>query len=223
MRLAEREELRDHDVLERHHAHGRGEDLTLLSARDQLLRDGPGRRLEDEVDEHVAVVGLHEPSLRRMLDPEPRLGEDAGRALDVPRLDEEVDVVIRARAAACPCRERAAEDERHLVLAQGGRGLLHRLADVGELGHGLRRYPAPVRGETGRIGVRTGDEMVRVAAAADVHAAPDRREALTEAFASLDRDTDLVLVAGDLTTHGEPDQARGPRRGGHGARPRRSS
>jgi Icc-related predicted phosphoesterase len=49
--------------------------------------------------------------------------------------------------------------------------------------------------------------MVRVAAAADVHAAPDRREALTDAFASLDRDVDLVLIAGDLTTHGEPDQA----------------
>jgi Icc-related predicted phosphoesterase len=47
--------------------------------------------------------------------------------------------------------------------------------------------------------------MVRIAAAGDVHAAPDRRDVLAEAFGSL-RDVDLVLLAGDLTTHGEPAQ-----------------
>jgi len=48
--------------------------------------------------------------------------------------------------------------------------------------------------------------MVRIAAVGDVHAAPEKREALRTAFASLDG-VDLVLVAGDLTTHGEPEQA----------------
>jgi Icc-related predicted phosphoesterase len=48
--------------------------------------------------------------------------------------------------------------------------------------------------------------MVRIAAAGDVHAAPDRRDVLAAAFASLDPDVDLVLLAGDLTTHGEPEQ-----------------
>ena len=48
--------------------------------------------------------------------------------------------------------------------------------------------------------------MVRIAAVGDVHAAPDKSEALRTAFASLDG-VDLVLVAGDLTTHGEPEQA----------------
>jgi Icc-related predicted phosphoesterase len=48
--------------------------------------------------------------------------------------------------------------------------------------------------------------MVRIAAAADVHAAPERRDALAAAFAALGEDVDLVLIAGDLTTHGEPEQ-----------------
>jgi len=47
--------------------------------------------------------------------------------------------------------------------------------------------------------------MVRIAAAGDVHAAPGRRDLLAEAFGSLDG-VDLVLLAGDLTTHGEPEQ-----------------
>ena len=49
--------------------------------------------------------------------------------------------------------------------------------------------------------------MIRIAAVGDVHAAPDRREPLRSAFASLDGGVDLVLLAGDLTTHGEPEQA----------------
>jgi Icc-related predicted phosphoesterase len=48
--------------------------------------------------------------------------------------------------------------------------------------------------------------MIRIAAVGDVHAAPDRRASLRRAFAALDG-VDLVLVAGDLTTHGEPEQA----------------
>lgn len=49
--------------------------------------------------------------------------------------------------------------------------------------------------------------MVRIAAAGDVHASEATREQITAAFASVERDADLVLLAGDLTTQGEPDQA----------------
>jgi uncharacterized protein len=48
-------------------------------------------------------------------------------------------------------------------------------------------------------------DRVRVAAAGDVHCAPANREAVMAAFAALE-DVDLVLLAGDLTTHGEPEQ-----------------
>lgn len=49
--------------------------------------------------------------------------------------------------------------------------------------------------------------MVRIAAAADVHAAEATRSRVAEAFASVEREADIVLLAGDLTTHGEPEQA----------------
>jgi uncharacterized protein len=48
--------------------------------------------------------------------------------------------------------------------------------------------------------------MVRIAAVGDVHASSEKREPLRAAFASLEG-VDLVLLAGDLTTHGEPEQA----------------
>ena len=48
---------------------------------------------------------------------------------------------------------------------------------------------------------------LRVAAAGDVHADESRRGDLEAAFAALDGRADLVLLAGDLTTHGEPEQA----------------
>jgi Icc-related predicted phosphoesterase len=46
-----------------------------------------------------------------------------------------------------------------------------------------------------------------VAAVGDVHASEDRREHLANAFAQLDAAADLVLLAGDLTTHGLPAEA----------------
>ena len=49
--------------------------------------------------------------------------------------------------------------------------------------------------------------MVRIAAAGDVHASEGTRSRIEESFASVGRDADLILLAGDLTTHGEPDQA----------------
>src|ERR671921_1329742 len=50
-------------------------------------------------------------------------------------------------------------------------------------------------------------ESVRIAAAGDVHVRPAQREHAIRAFEGLDATADLLLLAGDLTTHGEPEQA----------------
>jgi Icc-related predicted phosphoesterase len=52
-----------------------------------------------------------------------------------------------------------------------------------------------------------GDASVRVAAAGDVHCSPDNRDAVMTAFDAIEGQVDVVLLAGDLTTHGEPEQA----------------
>jgi Icc-related predicted phosphoesterase len=48
---------------------------------------------------------------------------------------------------------------------------------------------------------------IRIAAAGDVHFGASDRERARAAFAALEGRVDLVLLAGDLTTHGEPEQA----------------
>ncbi len=48
---------------------------------------------------------------------------------------------------------------------------------------------------------------VRIAAAGDVHCDEQGRDAAMRAFEALEGEVDLVLLAGDLTTHGEPEQA----------------
>jgi uncharacterized protein len=49
---------------------------------------------------------------------------------------------------------------------------------------------------------------IRIAAAGDIHLGREGdRERAREAFASLQGRVDLILLAGDLTTHGEPEQA----------------
>jgi Icc-related predicted phosphoesterase len=50
-------------------------------------------------------------------------------------------------------------------------------------------------------------ETIRVAAAGDIHCAEPLRERIARAFAGLRGQADVVLLAGDLTTHGEPDEA----------------
>jgi Icc-related predicted phosphoesterase len=52
-----------------------------------------------------------------------------------------------------------------------------------------------------------GDATLRVAAAGDIHCSPDNRDAVMTAFDAIEGEADAVLLAGDLTTHGEPDQA----------------
>jgi uncharacterized protein len=49
---------------------------------------------------------------------------------------------------------------------------------------------------------------IRIAAAGDIHLGRDsERERARDAFASLAGRVDVILLAGDLTTHGEPEQA----------------
>ncbi len=52
-----------------------------------------------------------------------------------------------------------------------------------------------------------GDGRLRIAAAGDIHCSEDNRDAVLTAFDAIDGEVDAVLLAGDLTTHGEPDQA----------------
>jgi Icc-related predicted phosphoesterase len=49
--------------------------------------------------------------------------------------------------------------------------------------------------------------MVRIAAAADVHASEEHRNHVTQAFSEISGQADLVLLAGDLTTFGLPEEA----------------
>jgi Icc-related predicted phosphoesterase len=51
------------------------------------------------------------------------------------------------------------------------------------------------------------ERPLRIAAAGDVHCSPANREQTEAAFARLEGTADLLLLAGDLTTHGEPEQA----------------
>ena len=50
--------------------------------------------------------------------------------------------------------------------------------------------------------------MIKVAAAGDIHAGGPDDERLAAAFSAVGREADLILLAGDLTLHGEPEEAR---------------
>jgi Icc-related predicted phosphoesterase len=50
-------------------------------------------------------------------------------------------------------------------------------------------------------------EAIRVAGAGDLHCSELNRDHVAEAFAQVEHEADLILLAGDLTTHGEPEQA----------------
>jgi len=62
----------------------------------------------------------------------------------------------------------------------------------------------------GRLGgdeSRRGKKRLRIAATGDVHCRASNREAVVDSFAQLGDDVDLVLVAGDLTSHGRLEEA----------------
>ena len=50
-------------------------------------------------------------------------------------------------------------------------------------------------------------QTIRIAAAGDIHCDPHERERVEEAFARVADQADAVLLAGDLTTYGEVEQA----------------
>lgn len=50
-------------------------------------------------------------------------------------------------------------------------------------------------------------ETVRFAAAGDIHCAEPLRDRIDRTFAEVEERADAVLLAGDLTTHGRPEQA----------------
>ena len=50
------------------------------------------------------------------------------------------------------------------------------------------------------------DAPIRIAAAGDVHVREARRDAIAATFARTAETADVILLAGDLTTHGEPEE-----------------
>src|SRR5437763_2575710 len=56
--------------------------------------------------------------------------------------------------------------------------------------------------------VEPTQRTIRIAAAGDVHANEAHRERIEAAFAEINGEADLILLAGDVTTHGDPEEAR---------------
>src|SRR5256714_14781919 len=52
----------------------------------------------------------------------------------------------------------------------------------------------------------SGTHCLRIAAAGDIHCSEARRDEIRRSIAALNGVADVVLFAGDLTTHGEPEQ-----------------
>lgn len=50
------------------------------------------------------------------------------------------------------------------------------------------------------------ERTVRIAAIGDLHFDPQRRGAMTELFDRVNRESDVLTLLGDLTTHGQPEQ-----------------
>src|SRR2546421_3716505 len=51
------------------------------------------------------------------------------------------------------------------------------------------------------------ERTIKIAAAGDIHACEPHRERIESAFAEVDDEADLILLAGDLTTRGDPEEA----------------
>jgi uncharacterized protein len=88
------------------------------------------------------------------------------------------------------------------------------MLDVGRRRHACRvppleeGYTDVVKAATSVLAANLrGDASVRIAAAGDIHCAPENRDAVLTAFEAIEGAADVVLLAGDLTTHGEPEQA----------------
>src|ERR687884_1273883 len=51
-------------------------------------------------------------------------------------------------------------------------------------------------------------KKLRIAAAGDIHCCDPRREEITRSLQELEPSADLVLLCGDLTVNGDPEQGR---------------
>src|SRR5437764_3310701 len=69
-------------------------------------------------------------------------------------------------------------------------------------------YPGLGRPNPGHASDMSDKRTIRIAAAGDVHASEAHRERVEAAFAEIDGDADLILLAGDVTTQGDPEEAR---------------
>lgn len=68
-----------------------------------------------------------------------------------------------------------------------------------------RCLPEGALGTPGAI--EPSSPTLRVATAGDIHVRESQRDSVRAAFRGLRDEADLILLAGDLTTHGEPEQA----------------
>src|SRR3954454_11865983 len=116
-----------------------------------------------------------------------------------------------ARRAGTPASRRAATDRLRVasMSLNGWSGTSIRLPTrpISIPARWVRAVTMPVEAN-GRPGPPANGASIRVAAAGDVHCSEANREQTAKAFAEVDGSVDLILLAGDLTTHGEPDQAR---------------
>ena len=72
----------------------------------------------------------------------------------------------------------------------------------------MRSFRTAARGHATDVTVDTEPETtVRIAAAGDLHCRESRRHEVAAAFARVQEEVDAILLAGDLTTHGQPEQA----------------
>jgi uncharacterized protein len=66
----------------------------------------------------------------------------------------------------------------------------------------------PARPRRFRFSLRCNIEgVIRIAAAGDLHASEATRDRVQRAFSTVAEESDVILLAGDLTTTGEPEQA----------------
>jgi len=208
--LVQSEQLRGQNVLERGHGQLQGRDLEHGRALEMLVRDRAAGGMEDHVDEDVAVPCLDKPAFRGTLEAESRGPERLLGPLDVALAYEKVDIVVGWRPASRPAGEPAAQKERHLCIPHGGCASLHGLDELEKFVAGSGGHDSSntlLRVARIASGYSSAMTELAVAAVGDVHASEERREHLERAFEEIRHAADLVLLAGDLTTHGLVEEA----------------
>ena len=143
------QEPADDDVLGPRHRHGHGIDIDIVATSEEVVVDGDAGRVEDEVDDHIAVDRLHQPALGRATGLEPDVTESSQGPVDVIRLHQQVDVVVRDGRAARPEAQAACQRVGNVPVAEGGGRTLQ------DREHGLDPF-VRLRGRHGSLGTRHG-------------------------------------------------------------------